>query len=297
VKDALSCSTLTTKMPSLFISYSRDNERHIQKTVRLSDKFREQGIDATVDAYEQHPAEGWPKWMEKQFSKDFIITVLSPRYVREFNQKNSSTSGARYEGAILSSLLFQRGVSFERIAVVCFDDWDDLEIPHILSGCTRYYVDRPGEYEKLYCFLTGQAVVQKPPLGQIIQLPTGSSLPQKSATSFPSLCKSLWPLMEENRRIFEDFGPNSGSGGPENKSVRFDLSLWRHLRTQIGENNAEIARCLRLHYGSVPEEHKKLFDRWLSHIEAFAIHLNDEAIDYREHLFPREVIAVVRGHL
>jgi hypothetical protein len=42
-----------------------------------------------------------------------------------------------------------------KVAIVCFDDWPDLDIPPVLCACTRYYVDRPDEYLKLYTFLTG----------------------------------------------------------------------------------------------------------------------------------------------
>jgi hypothetical protein len=51
-------------------------------------------VDASIDAYDNHPAEGWPKWMEKQFKSDFIIVILSERYITEFAQEIDSASGA-----------------------------------------------------------------------------------------------------------------------------------------------------------------------------------------------------------
>jgi hypothetical protein len=44
---------------------------------------------------------------------DFLIVILSARYIREFNQEVKSSSGARYEGSILSALLLKRGQSYE----------------------------------------------------------------------------------------------------------------------------------------------------------------------------------------
>jgi TIR domain len=100
-------------VPSVFISYSHDNDGHLSKALGLSNRLRKEGIDASIDAYVLHPAEGWPKWMESQFPLDFLIVILSPRYIREFNQEVKSSSGARYEGSILSTLLLKRGQSYE----------------------------------------------------------------------------------------------------------------------------------------------------------------------------------------
>jgi hypothetical protein len=187
-----------------------------------------------------------------------------------------------------------------KVAIVCFDDWPDLDIPPVLCACTRYYVDRPDEYLKLYTFLTGQTWVEKPPLGSRITLrPAPQWVPVRSEQSFGSLCEMLWPLIKENRRIFEDFGPNSGAtcSGPEDKTVRYDMTLWKHRRKAIGANNEVIAEYLRSYANVVPDVHQPLFRKWLSHIDAFALHLADDNVDYREHQFPREVVDVVKGEL
>ncbi|MBV1795823.1 SEFIR domain-containing protein [Siccirubricoccus sp. G192] len=287
-------------MPTVFISYSHESEEHRTKALTLSNRLRNEGVDASIDAYVQHPEEGWPKWMERQFRSTFLVVILSPRYVRDFNQESVSSSGARYEGGMLSSLLLDNGLSFRRMAIVCFDAWPNLEIPPILSGCTRYCIDRPGEYEKLYAFLTGQSLVEKPSLGNVVTLRPGTqSPPHYSERSFAVLCKMIWPLVEENRRIFEDFGPNSGSTfpGPGGKTVRYDLTLWRSQRLTIGKNNQLIAGYLRAYSDVVPHSHEALFRKWLSHIDAFALHVTDNTIDYRGHQFPQEVIDVLRGKL
>jgi hypothetical protein len=287
-------------VPTVFISYSHDSDNHRLKALELSNRLRREGVDASIDAYVLHPAEGWPKWMESQFQLDFLIVILSPRYIREFNQEVESSSGARYEGSILSALPHSRGVSYERIAIVCFDDWPYLDIPLVLSSCTRYYVDRPDEYQKLYALLTGQTWVEKPPLGSRITLrPALQSVPVHSEQSFGALCKMLWPLMEENRRIFEDFGPDSGAAYscPGDKTIRYDLTLWKHRRKAIGANNEVIAEYLRSYANVIPDIHEPLFRKWLSHIDAFALHLDDDNIDYREHQFPREVVDIIKGEL
>ena len=201
---------------------------------------------------------------------------------------------------MVSSFLSGAGVSFNRLAIVCYDTWPDLDIPLILSGCTRYYVERPGEYEKLYRFLTKQKLIETPALGNIVSLrPEVPSLSARAYQTFASLCQAIWPLMEENRRIFEDFGPNSGSasGDSDGRVGRWDLRLWKQQRAAIGRNNESIEALLRSSFDLIPEEHAELFRRWLSHMDAFALHLRDDCVDYRGHQFPAEVVEIVRVSL
>jgi hypothetical protein len=287
-------------MPTAFISYSHDDDFHTAKAVSLARRLRQDGVDVSIDAYEPHPNEGWPKWMERQFRRDFLVIILSQRYISEFDQNVPSHSGARYEGAMVSAFLSQRGVTFEAVAIVCFDGGPDLSVPLILEGCTRYYVDRTGEYEKLYAFLTSQVLVEKPPLGSVISLPLKRQVISPDyARSFPTLCKSIWPLMEDNKRIFDDFGPNSEAARPgeTERTVRFDLALWKRQRFAIGENNQAIAEQVRANMDLIPDRHAAIFRRLLSHIEAFSHHLFDENLDYRDHQFPYEVVVIVERQL
>jgi hypothetical protein len=131
------------------------------------------------------------------------------------------------------------------------------------------------------------------------QLGRVQPVPVHRERTFASLCRLIWPTMEENRRIFEDFGPNSGAKhmGREEKAVRYDLALWRRQRSMIGTNNDLIAKHLRSHSDIIPGAHAALFQKWLSHIDAFAQHLADDNMDYREYQFPRDVVAIVKGAL
>jgi hypothetical protein len=112
---------------------------------------------------------------------------------------------------------------------------------------------------------------------------------------FRTLCGQLLPLIIENQRIFRDFGPNSSlslnSGEPRN--VRFDLRPWYSMRPQIVKNNQRIASLVNEYYSCIPEQKRPLFERWLSHMDVFQLHVSDASIDYREHTFPTEVVGVV----
>jgi hypothetical protein len=41
-------------VPSVFISYSHDNDGHLSKALGLSNRLRKEGIDASIDAYALH---------------------------------------------------------------------------------------------------------------------------------------------------------------------------------------------------------------------------------------------------
>lgn len=109
---------------------------------------------------------------------------------------------------------------------------------------------------------------------------------------FKSLRDAIRPLMDDNSRIFSQFGPNSGVRGIG--AVRFDLSVWKRVRATIGENNDKIAELIRTHRTVVPAHYRKSFDDWLSHIDAFSAHLADETVDYRHHQFPPGIPDIIR---
>lgn len=102
--------------------------------------------------------------------------------------------------------------------------------------------------------------------------------------------------MEDNRRIFQDFGPKLGVDNPgsSTRAVRFDLSLWYGKRDTIVHNNNIIAQHILSNIGLIPKVHKPTFEKWLSHIDAFAHHVTDDTIDYGEHQFPKEIISIIR---
>jgi len=285
-------------MVTVFVSYAHEGGPHNGKTLELANRLRTNGVDASIDRYDPHPREGWPKWMEHQMESDYIIAVLSPKYVSEFRQDGDRPSGSRFEAALISSQLLRGGMDFSRLAIVVFNNWSDISIPTTLYACTRYYVDQPGGYEKLYAFLTSQSLVDKPPLGNVVALrPKLATYQSQPQCTFNGMCRLILPIVEDNKRIFDHFGPNSGaSPRVDSKVVRHDLSMWRAQRPTLDGNNQKIKQILRENWHLIPACHSAIFERWISHIDAFALHLLDSSVDYREHQFPHEVNEIVRSN-
>lgn len=200
----------TLKSPTTqraFITYAQGEARTNEMVRNLSDKLRTDGVDARIDQYEPHPAQGWPRWMEQQFVEaDRIIVVPSSTYLDRYNQSSGMGSGARFEAAILRTLLLKNGVCYEKMAVAILNKADQIYIPDLLHGCTRYVVSDNRGYEGLYRWLTDQPKIVPAKLGTMKKLQ-----PKKALSSFRALCRRLKPLLDDNYRIFRDFGPNSGA--------------------------------------------------------------------------------------
>src|ERR1700733_242878 len=108
--------------PHTFITYAHDSLAHERRVLEFANKLRADGVDTEIDQYEQHPPEGWPKWMENQFLKaDVILVAPSEKYFERYTQTNGIGSGDRLEGARLTSLLSKNGVSFQKEAVVLWE--------------------------------------------------------------------------------------------------------------------------------------------------------------------------------
>jgi hypothetical protein len=284
------------KPPTAIISYAHGAEIFNQSIVELARQLRTKGVDVELDTYNSHPTQGWAKWMEQQLAlSDFIIIVLSQPWIASFNQVDDRPTGARYEGALISAILLGNGVRYDRIALVYYERAITELIPFILSGCSRYNLTTPGEFDNLYAFLTGQKKLEEPPLGKIVSLGDSKLSDNASINTFPALCRALLPIVQENGRLFRDFGPNSGRQNTDEPTiaVRFDLRIWYAKRIEIAENNSKIKVTVLGARQLIPDAHSSLFNKWLSHIDAFEIHLKDCTIPYTEHQFPVGVIDVI----
>ena len=113
---------------------------------------------------------------------------------------------------------------------------------------------------------------------------------------FPLLCRLIAGPMVDNSRIFQEFGPNSGRGEELDRIVRNDVSVWKELLPVLAENNRRIGDLIRENRNTIPTRYASLFQRWTNHIDAFAAHANDPAVDYRSHQFPVDVVEVISRH-
>jgi formylglycine-generating enzyme required for sulfatase activity len=158
------------KPPKVFISYSHDSRPHLDRVLALADRLRAEGIDCNLDQYEPAPAEGWPRWMDKQFKDaDFILVVCTETYCRRFEgrEEQGKGLGVKWEGAIITDELYRNETVNKRFIPVLFSDDDAVHVPQKLQHYMRHLLANDNGYEELYRRLTGQPRVIKPPLGRL----------------------------------------------------------------------------------------------------------------------------------
>jgi len=102
--------------PRVFISYSWDSSQHNQRVLDLANFLRGNWIDAQLDQYQASVGGDWTSWMEEQVAgADFIVMIVSPRYVER--ARNPSSSGVRHEWRTIQRRIGAKGSSNQGILV------------------------------------------------------------------------------------------------------------------------------------------------------------------------------------
>lgn len=164
----------------VFVSYSHDSPAHVLRVFRFAEQLRDDGIDCELDQYEEAPPEGWPAWMANQVRQaKYVLVVCTAAYHRRVlgTEAAGVGLGARWEGALITQDLYERGGRNDKFIPVVFDTADLEEIPDFLRHTTHYDLSNMDRREKLYRRLTDQPEVTRRPLGPIRQLPTPSGRP------------------------------------------------------------------------------------------------------------------------
>ena len=157
----------------VFISYSHDSPEHENRVLELSDRLREDGIDANIDQYQTNPPEGWQLWMEKEIrDSQFVLLVCTETYLkRVMKEDDGRGKGVMWESTIIYSYLYEAGVVNEKFIPVVFGYENTKHIPTPLKPTTFYDVSTQEGYETLYRRLTDQPYTTKPKLGALKKLP------------------------------------------------------------------------------------------------------------------------------
>lgn len=157
--------------PKVFISYSHDSKEHQDRVLELSNKLRSEGIDCSIDQYEDSPPEGWPKWMDRNVDEsDYVLIICTEIYYKRVKGKDDSGNGIKWESTLIYQKLYNTGSENTKFIPILFDDGKFENIPEPLQGSTFYNVDKEDEYDKLYWRLRG-IKTKKPELGKLKELP------------------------------------------------------------------------------------------------------------------------------
>ena len=93
--------------PTVFISYSWEDDEHKKWVKELADSLLSAGIDATVDQYDLSLGDRLPQFMEQSISKvDYVLIICTPTYKSKSDLRKG---GVGYEGHIISGELLTKG--------------------------------------------------------------------------------------------------------------------------------------------------------------------------------------------
>lgn len=151
--------------PTVFISYSQEDNEHKKWVKDLADRLLSDGIEVTVDQYDLTLGDRLPQFMEQSVSGvDYVLIICTPTYK---NKSDTRRGGVGYEGHIISGELLAKGNERKFIPVIRKGNIDE-SLPVFLVG--KYGIDLTGgkEYENNYKDLvtTIYGANKKPKLGK-----------------------------------------------------------------------------------------------------------------------------------
>lgn len=152
--------------PTVFISYSHDNEQHKTWVLKLATDLRSHGVNAILDQWDLRIGSDLRFFMENGLSAaNLVLCICSEEYVRKVN---SGLGGSGYEGMIMTQSLLQNAKS-EFVISVVRNNPSANKVP--LAFGSKLYIDFSDDelyvvhYQELLERIYGEDSKKKPPLG------------------------------------------------------------------------------------------------------------------------------------
>jgi len=124
------------RSPSVFISYSWDDEDHKRWVRRLAQGLVRRGFELVLDQWHAEPGGHLAEFMERAIRKStFVLIICTPGYKQRSERKRC---GVRYEGDIMRGELLQKGNQRKFVPVLRRGQWPRAA-PWWLAG--KIYID------------------------------------------------------------------------------------------------------------------------------------------------------------
>lgn len=180
-------------VPTVSVSYSWEDEAHMQWVGEFAARLRGDGVDVSLDQWMMELGKPLPEFMEKLVREnERVLVICTPTYKEK---SDGRIGGVGYEGDLMTGEMLTQSKREKFIPVLRAGNWTE-SIPSWLSG--RSGVDLKGEeyseseYRKLVDTLH-RRMPQAPPLGPSLFMNTrggsrrtrGVTAPQSQETSGP----------------------------------------------------------------------------------------------------------------
>ena len=219
--------------PKVFLSYSHDSDEHVRRVLGLSQRLREDGVDAWLDQYENgSPEEGWPRWMQNRLDwATFVLLVCSEIYYRRFRGREEPYrgKGADWEGQLITIEIYNAKSRTLKFVPILFDDQDGRFIPDPLQAFNYYLLDpaahaSTASYARLLAFLHGKAGVIPSRLGLPREIEHRNAeplvFPRETKRNFSTQSDERIARLPGEYRIVHASNPGGKSGYSGRVSIR-----------------------------------------------------------------------------
>jgi hypothetical protein len=143
----------TPEKPTVFISYSWDDEPHKKWVLDLATRLRGDGVDAIIDQTHLEYGGDTPEFMESSIRESrYVLVVCTDGYKKRFDGRKG---GAGYEGHIITAQML-KDIRQKLIPLLRRGEWA-TSIPTALEGILGADLrgDSEEEYKKLVIHLRG----------------------------------------------------------------------------------------------------------------------------------------------
>ena len=131
--------------PTVFISYSWDDEDHKRWVAKLATELRKGGAEARLDQWHTELGDPLPTFMTNEIrDNDFVLVVCTPSYRRKSDQ---GKGGVGYEGSIMTAEVAASGNHRKYIPVLARGLWEDAA-PSWLKGKRFADLSNESAYEE-----------------------------------------------------------------------------------------------------------------------------------------------------
>ena len=192
--------------PTVFVSYSHDNENHSNWVLQLATRLRSNGVDMILDKWNLHLGQDVAAFMEKGLSKSRrVLSICSENYVRKADDKEG---GVGYEKKIMTAKMMT-DLNTDWIIPVIRNNPGIQKVPIFLAGCL--YIDfednslYEAKYEELLRSLLDEPMFPVPELGEN---PFKTAKRLANQKFFPSSERYVSPA--PRGRVTFDYSNNNG---------------------------------------------------------------------------------------
>jgi len=161
-------NTETIENPTVFISYSWDNDEHTNWILNLAKRLFDNGVQVILDRYELKPGSNLMHFMEQAIPKaDKVLLIFTPNYKRKAEGREG---GVGFEYSILNNELYRQIANNKKYIPVLKSGTFDDSIPSFIQQFIAVDMTNDSLFEsklnELLLSIYDKPLIDKPKLGK-----------------------------------------------------------------------------------------------------------------------------------